>query len=113
MKKVLFALLLICSFSYASVLFTSLGCENKSDLKAMGKVDFKGKNASMEKLYKYAIENNCEIIRPSDKIKQMGKATKDGFIKVYVEGYDKHLFIFSKNVKNKYSKSNHLLKKSF
>ena len=71
------------------------------------------RNIDIEKAYKYAIENNCEIIYPNDDLKQIGKGTKDGVINVFVKKYNKTLYIFRKNLKDKNTKKSNILDKSF
>jgi len=99
--------------SYAGVSATILGCENKSDLIKIKKSSTKTANMDIEKVYKYAIENNCEIIYPNDDLERIGKATKDGVINVFVKKYNKTLYIFTKNFKNKNTKKSNILDKSF
>jgi len=116
MKKILLTAIAIGSFAYADVSSTSVGCENKEDLINLSKkieLNKKNVNIDMNKLYKYMIEKNCEVINPKTKINQKGKPTKDGFLHVYVKEYDKYLYIYSDKVKNTYTPTNNKLNRSF
>ena len=110
MKKLLLASVILATFSNAAVLQTTLGCNEKKDL-----IDIRNQKdtLSVKELYNYSMEHNCEIIQPSDQIRQVGKPTKDGFLSIYLKRADKTLYIFSNSVKNKFNKDNNLLNKSF
>ncbi len=114
MKKIILTAVVICNFAYAGVMSTSIGCENKEDLiNLTNNVKLNGNDVQMDELYKYLIENNCEIINPKDKITQQGKPTEDGFLRLYVEKYDKYLFIKNSKVKDNYTPTNNKLNRSF
>lgn len=113
MKKILLLSYMILNFSYANVLYTSLGCEDESDLIQAQTFFSNDEDVSMEKLYAYALENNCEIIYPKSKIEQIGKPTKKGLLKIYSKEFNKYLYIFPRNVKKEYTEENHLLKRKF
>ena len=113
MKKIILFVFIVCGFLNAGVIKSTVGCVDKADLIEFQKLLKDKKFNSISEVYKFSIENDCEMIEPKDKIKQIGKPKKGGFLYIYVEKYDKDLYILSNRVKNKFTQDNHLFNKSF
>ena len=77
MKKLILMLLCIVSISFSNVTQTTIGCENKSDLKKFAALSKDKKLKELEDIYKFIIENDCEIIQKNDRIKLIGKPYSD------------------------------------
>ena len=113
MIKIIFLVLTTFCFAYAGVIKSTVGCVDKADLIEFQKLLKEKKLNSISEVYKFTIENDCELIEPKDKIKQIGKPKKGGFLYIYVQKYNKDLYILSNRIKNKFTQENHLLNKSF
>lgn len=113
MKKTIAILLAITTLSFAGVSKTTVGCADKNDLNRLIEASRVGKLTSIEDFYKFSMENNCEIIEPNDKIGEIGKAQEDGTTLIFVNKYNKNLYIRSKAISYEFTKDNNLLNKSF
>lgn len=114
MKRIIILVSLVfLNFAFAGVTHTTFACQDTNDLMKLKSANLEVKDLSVEKIYEYAINNNCEILNPSDEIKVLSKPSKSGFLKILVIKDNKVLYTFEDAVKYKFSSENHLLKKSF
>lgn len=113
MKKIFLTLLGAASIMLADVSQTTIGCEDKSDLKEFLAQTQSKKIQSLEDFYKFSIENNCQFIEKGDTIRLLGKPYSDGTSLVYVKKYDKDLYVQTKVIQNKNTPENNKFNKSF
>ena len=113
MKKLILMVLCIVSISFANLTQTTIGCEDKSDLKKFIALSKTQEKLDLDEIYKFIIENDCEIIQKNDRVKLIGKPYSDGTSLIYIKKFDKDLYIITNKLKNKNTEINHRFNKSF
>lgn len=83
MKKIVLGSLLLIVTCFAEVRKSSPACSNLEDLKQVTSA-LKGK-MSLENIYKYTLQYNCEIINVGDKIKVIGEPIENRYIRIRSE----------------------------
>lgn len=113
MKKIILLASLAMALN-AGVYSTTIGCEDKKSIIKLKKLIAQEKNIDNLKLYKYAQNENCHVIEPTDKIKLVVKPEKrDGYVQIYVDRLNRQVYIKDSQIKNKFTEEKNLLNKSF
>lgn len=89
--KIVFLALLFISFTYAKVVKSGLACSSISNVKKVN-LALKEKGDSLDNIYKYSLQYNCEILNLNEQIKVTSTVIEKKYYQIKLLSKDKLLY---------------------